>query len=99
MSNSWLAPFAMLFLTPVLTGASRSRSSGSLLRLLGADLIAIAIVVGIHVIKPDALHWIWIFYMAALAALLLTGSLLGGVVRFGIDSWYSRVVARRTSSR
>jgi hypothetical protein len=95
MSNSsWLAPFAMLFLTPVLTSASRSRSSGSLLRLLSADLIAIAIVLGIHVIKPDALHWVWIFYAAALAALLLTGSLLGGALRFGIDSL---VLARRSS--
>lgn len=98
MSNSWLAPFAMLFLSPALTSASRSRSSGSLLRLLSADLIAIAIVVGIKLIKPGDVQWIWIFYMAALAALLLTGSLLGGVVRFGIDHWYARFVARRASS-
>lgn len=88
----------MLFLGPALTSALKSRSSGSLLRLLGADLIAIAIVVGIHAIKPSDATWIGMFYMAALAALVLTGSLLGGAVRFGIDGWYSRFVARRASS-
>jgi hypothetical protein len=98
MSTSWWAPFAMLFLSPALTSASKSRSSGYLLRLLSADVIAIAIVVGINAIKPDGARWIGIFYMAALAALLLTGALLGGVVRFGIDRWYSRFVARRASA-
>jgi hypothetical protein len=98
MSNSWLAPFAMLFLCPALTSATKSRSSGSLLRLLSADLIALAIVVGIHAIKPRDMQWLGIFYMAALIALLLTGALLGGVVRFGIDCWYARFVARRASS-
>jgi hypothetical protein len=98
MSTSWWAPFALLFVSPALTSASRSRSSGSLLRLLSADLIAISIVVGIKVIEPGDVRWIWIFYMAALAALLLTGSLLGGVVRFGIEHWYARFVARRASS-
>jgi hypothetical protein len=99
MSNtSWFAPFLMFFLIPALISASRPRSSGSLLRLLTADLIAIALAVGIHVITPDALHWIWIFYMAAFAALLLTGSLLGASLRFGIGSWYSRVAAGRASS-
>ncbi|MEA2424182.1 MAG: hypothetical protein QOH13_592 [Thermoleophilaceae bacterium] len=98
MSNSWLAPFAMLFLGPALTSATKSRSSASLLRLLSADLIAIAIVVGIHAIKPGDAQWIGIFYMAALAALLLTGALLGGVLRFGFDHWYARFVARRASS-
>ena len=88
----------MLFLGPALTSALKSRSSGSLLRLLGADLIAIAIVVVIHASKPDDPEWIWILYMAALAALLLTGSLLGAAVRFGIDGWYARFVARRASS-
>ena len=98
MSTSWWAPFAMLFLSPALTSASKSRSSGSLLRLLSADLIAIAIVVGINAINPGGTRWILIFYMTALAALLLTGALLGGVVRFGIDHWYARFVARRASS-
>jgi hypothetical protein len=98
MSTSWWAPFAMLFLSPALISALKSRSSGSLLRLLSADLIAIAIVVGIHVIKPGGAQWIGILYMAALAALILTGSLLGAVVRFGIDGWYSRCVARRAST-
>jgi hypothetical protein len=88
----------MLFLSPALTSAAKSRTSRSLLRLLSADCIAIAIVVGINVIKPGGAQWIGIFYMAALAALLLTGALLGGVVRFGIDRWYSRFVARRASS-
>jgi hypothetical protein len=97
MPNSW-APLAMLFLCPALTSALRSRSSSSLLRLLSADLIAIAIVVGIHAVDPDGLRWIWIFYAAALAALLLTGSLLGGAVRFGIDRWYAQFQARRASS-
>jgi hypothetical protein len=98
MSTSSWAPLAMLFLCPALTSATKSRSSGSLLRLLSADLIAIAIVVGIHAIKPGDVQWIGIFYMAALAALLLSGALLGGVVRFGIDHWYARFVARRASS-
>ena len=93
MSTSWWAPFAMLFLSPALTSASKSRSSGSLLLLLGADLIAIAIMVGIHAIKPGGAQWIGAFYMAALAALLLTGALLGGVARLGVDRWYSRFVA------
>jgi hypothetical protein len=97
MPNSW-APLAMLFLCPALTGALQSRSSGSLLRLLSADLIAIALVLGIHVIDPDGLKWIWIFYAAALAALLLTGALLGGAVRFGLERWYLRFAARRASS-
>ena len=97
-STSWLPPFLMLFLAPALTSAVRPRSSASLLRLLTADLIAIALVVSIHAIKPDALYWIWIFYATALAALLLTGSVLGAALRFGIDSWYARVVARRPSS-
>src|SRR6476469_3813135 len=88
MSTSWWAPMAMLFLSPALTSVARSRSSSALLRLLGADLIAI--VVGIKVIEPGDVRWIWIFYMTALAALLLTGALLGGVVRFGIDHGYAR---------
>jgi hypothetical protein len=88
----------MLFFGPALTSATKSRSSGALLRLLSADLIAIAIVVGINAVKPDDVRWIGIFYMAALAALLLTGALLGGVVRLGVDRWYSRFVARRASS-
>jgi hypothetical protein len=98
MSTSSWAPFAMLFLSAALTSASKSRTNRSLQRLLSADFIAIAIVVGINVIKPDGAQWIGISYMAALAALLLTGALLGGVVRFGIDHWYSRLVARRASS-
>ncbi len=97
-STSWWAPLAMLFLGPALTSALKSRSTGSLLRLLGADLIAIAIVVGIHASNPDDPEWIWILYMAALAALLLTGSLLGAAVRFAIDGCYARFVARRASS-
>jgi hypothetical protein len=97
-STSWWTPMAMLFLSPALISALKSRSSGSLLRLLSADLIAIAIVVGIHAVKPDDAAWIGILYMAALAALLLTGSLLGAVVRFGIEGWYARFVARRASS-
>jgi hypothetical protein len=98
MSTSWWAPLVMLFLSPALTTASRARSSGYLLGLLGADLIAIAIGVGINAIKPGDAEWIGMFYMATLAALLLTGALLGGVVRFGIDRWYARFVARRASS-
>ena len=96
--TSWWAPLAMLFLGPALTGASKPRTSRSLQRLLSADFAAIAIVVGIKVIEPGGAEWIGIIYMAALAALLLTGALLGGVVRFGIDHWYSRLVGRRASS-
>jgi hypothetical protein len=95
-TSSW-TPLALLFLGPALTGALKSRSGGSLLRLLGADLLAIATVVGVHATRPDDPEWIVILYMAALAALLLTGSLLGAVVRFGIDSWYARFMARRAS--
>jgi hypothetical protein len=97
-TTSWWAPLAMLFLGPALTSALKSCTSRSLLLLLSADFTAIAIVVGIKVIKPGGPEWIGIFYMAALAALLLTGALLGGVVRFGIDHWYSRFVARRAPS-
>jgi len=97
MSTSW-APIAMLFLSPVLISALKSRSSGSLLRLFSADLIAIAIALGIHASKPNGSQWIGIMYMAALAALILTGSLLGAVLRFGIDGLYSRFVARRAST-
>ena len=89
---------AMLFLSPALTSVARSRSSSALLRLLGAHVMAIAILVGIKVIEPGDVRWIWIFYMTALAALLLTGALLGGVVRFGIDHGYARLMARRASS-
>jgi hypothetical protein len=100
MSNtSWLTPFLMLFLAPAVTSAVRPRTSASLLRLLTADLIAIALGLSIHAIKPDALYWIWTFYASALAALLLTGSLLGAALRFGIDTWYARIVARRPSSQ
>lgn len=95
-TSSW-APLGMLFMGPALTSALKSRNSGSLLRLLGADLLAIAIVIGVHASKPVDPVWIWILYMAALAALLLTGSLLGAAVRFGIDGWYARYVARRAS--
>jgi hypothetical protein len=98
MSTSLWAPFAMLFFGPALTSAARPRSSGSLLRLLGADLIAIALVVGINATKPGAALWIGILYMTALAALLLTGALLGAALRFGIECWYARFVARRASS-
>jgi hypothetical protein len=97
-TTSWWAPFAMLFLGPALASASKSRTSRSLQRLLCADFAAIAIVVGIKMIKPGGTEWIGILYMAALAALLVTGALLGGAVRFGIDHWYSRLVARRASS-
>ena len=97
MPTSW-APIAMLFSSPVLISALKSRSSGSLLRLFSADLIAIAIVVGIHASKPSAPQWIGIEYMAALVALLLTGSLLGALLRFGIEGCYSRFVARRAST-
>jgi hypothetical protein len=89
---------AMLFLSPALISALKPRSSASLLRLFSADLIAIAIVFGIHAVKPDDAEWIGALYMAALAALVLTGSLLGAVVRFGIDGCYARFVARRASS-
>jgi hypothetical protein len=98
MSTSWWAPFAMLFLCPALTSASRSRSSGSLLRLFAADLLALALVVAINAIRPSGAQWIGIFYLAALAALLLTGALLGGVLRFGIERWYAQLMARRASS-
>jgi hypothetical protein len=85
MSNtSWLMPFLMLVVAPALTGAARPRTSASLGWLLAADVIAIGIVVGIHASAPDALYWIWIFYATALVALLLTGSLLGGALRFGV---------------
>jgi hypothetical protein len=93
MATSWWAPLAMLFFFPALTGAMKSRSSGALLGLFMADLIAIAIAVGIHAINPDDARWTGAVYMAALAALLLTGTLLGGVVRFGIEN-----LARRASS-
>jgi hypothetical protein len=94
MATSWWAPMAMLFFFPALTGAMRSRSAGALLGLFGADLIVVAIAVVIHAIDPDDARWIGAVYMAALAALLLTGTLLGGVVRFGTDN----LVARRASS-
>lgn len=97
-TTSWWAPFVMLFLSPALIGATKSRTSRSLLRLLSADVIAIAIVVGINVINPGGTKWIGILYMAALAALLLSGALLGGVVRFGVGHWYSRLLARRPSA-
>jgi hypothetical protein len=93
MANSWWAPLIMLFCVPALTGAMKSRSSGALLGLFSADLVAVGIAVGIHAIDPDDPRWIGAVYMAALAALLLTGTLLGGVVRFGLDT----LVARRAS--
>jgi hypothetical protein len=95
MSTSSWFPFVMLFLSPALISATKSRTRDSLLRLLSADLVAIGVAVGIKVIEPGDTRWIGVFYMAALAALLLTGSLLGGVLRFGIHGWYSRFVARR----
>jgi membrane protein YqaA with SNARE-associated domain len=98
MSTSWWAPIAMLFVSPALTSAARPRSRDSLLRLLGADLVVIALVVSIRAIKPGDELWIGIFYMAALAALLLTGSLAGATARYGIGRWYGRFVARRASS-
>jgi formate/nitrite transporter FocA (FNT family) len=97
MSSSWWSPLAMLFLSPALTTASRSRSRGYLVRLLGADLIAIAIVIVIRLIEPGTEQWIGIFFMAALAALVSTGALLGGVLRFAFDYWYARLTARRVS--
>ena len=97
-TTSWFVPFAMLFLAPALTSAARSRTSASLLRLLSADVIAIAIAVATRTSRSGDMQWVGIFYMAALAALLLTGSLLGATVRYGIDRWYAQVVARRASS-
>jgi hypothetical protein len=97
MTSSW-APLAMLFLSPALIGATRSRSNGSLLRLLVADLIAIAVVISIHATRPDDNPCLIVaFYMTALVALLLTGTLLGATVRFTIEHLYTRTVARRAS--
>ena len=97
VTSSW-APLAMLFLGPALIGATRSRSNGSVLRLLVADLVAIAIVIGIHAGKPDDPRSIVAFSMTALAALLMTGTLLGAIVRFTIEHVYARTLARRASS-
>ncbi len=96
--NASLAPLAMLFLSPVLIGATRSRSSASLLRLLVADAIAIAIVIALHATNPnDDVRLIVVFYMTALAALVMTGTLLGASARFAVAHWYARTVARRAS--
>ena len=93
MATSWWAPLAMFFIFPALTGALKPRSSGSLLALFSADLVAIGLAVGIHAIDPADPRWIGAVYMAALAAVLLTGTLLGGVVRFGIDNLVTRRAA------
>ena len=97
-TTSWFVPFAMLFLAPALASAARTRTSASLLRLLGADVIAIAIALATRASRSGDMQWVGIFYMAALAALLLTGSLLGATLRFGIDHWYAERLARRASS-
>ena len=87
-TTSWFVPFAMLFLAPALTSAARSRTSASLLRLSSVQTsFAIAIAVATRTSRSGDMQWVGIFYMAALAALLLTGSLLGATVRYGIDRW------------
>jgi hypothetical protein len=116
MSTTSWAPLALLFFSPALISATksrssasllrllvadlatRSRSSASLLRLLGADLVAIVVVISTYSGREGDMRWVAVFHFAALAALVLTATLLGGVLRFGIDHWYARVIARRAAS-
>jgi hypothetical protein len=98
MSTTSWAPLALLFFSPALISATKSRSSASLLRLLVADLVAITVAVSTYSVKEGDMQWVAVFHFAALAALILTATLLGGVLRFGIDHWYARFTTRRASS-